>query len=945
MHNEGIKSNFLRIETCVRVCASWNPMKYPVTQAAIATNLCSMNKAIKGGAFALCLTLGSLAHASGAGCGFNIDSKGLESNVAATSDGALLLRAALGLRGAALVNGTLAQSASSNANAMSDHIVERLRFHRYQHDLDGDGVVDTNDALIALRQMMSFRGEALTNGLSLKGQRTATEIADYIASSCSTAPPPLPDPTSNVLYVSPTGVDAPAGSTIAAPLRTLAYACTRAQAGDTIRLSAGTFQETAQCAARSGVRIMGNGRSGPDRTIVIAPLAWDFTADNTTNKPEGYSIRINNVNDVTIDQLEFRGNARKANGALLVTNSNRVQLRDLAIHDYRYTGLNLSSSSRVDAQNIHIEDSGYEWLPGVSAQFPSGGSVGNLGIHDVDDSVFAHFTIKTNEKYGYGVKAGNVTRTRLNHFDYNMFPYQSWNGGGPGNFDMELFGSHDRVEIAYNNFTQTVSLISFPPSNYASVDHTIHVHHNSFDQRVGAYGIETVGDKLIIDHNWFSKTWTAMQHFGDSNALVRKLTAFNNVVDGLDSRLLGLKGRVEELRLFNNTAYLGPGGIDQNYLITVGNTVNSSRWMIGNNVVVGSTNKPLNARFFVTSYQTGEAPRDILFSHNLRKDISSSVSIDGNTSSIAVPSQWDHRYVSDLAADPLLAQTGATAYQPNASSPVVDAGNANIGVKRAFAGSGRDIGAFEFGETPWQRGRGTVSDIEYLPAPKTSVTDPFFVGSVNVDLTAQPGTQIRYTLDGSEPGWNSTLYTAPINVTTAVKLRARAFNEHFGSGPALMLNLAPDVRGYPNLALNRPESAYTASSTYFERDPQGDLIYAPKRAFDDEYTSFLGWSPNESSPLQWVQVDLGAPKRIRYLEFFTRQAVDQADSRRNFEVRVSNDPTFATYTVLLTQGATALPHQAVVEKEITDATQYRYVRATKTVAEGFFVNELKIRGE
>jgi Chitobiase/beta-hexosaminidase C-terminal domain/F5/8 type C domain len=886
-----------------------------------------------------------LAAGHAARCGFNADTFGTESISSATSDGVLLLRHTLGLSGDALIARTAAANAASSAAATSDHIKEHFRFHRHQHDLDGDGIVDAIDAQIAMRYLLGFVGNTLTEGLSVRGRRDANAIAAYIAGGCSTAPPPLPDPIANVLYVSPSGTDSPSNGTQAAPLRTLAYACTRAQAGDAIRMSAGSFQETAQCVAKTGVRIMGNGREGANKTVVIAPLAWDFTADNTTDKPEGYSVLVSGVQNVTVDQIEFRGNANKANGAIRVLNSSNIMLRDLAIHDYRFTGLGVYSSSRVDAQNILIENSGYEWLPGVSTEFPSGGSVGNLGLSDVDDSVLAHFTIRTTAKHGYGVKAGNVTRTRFNHFAYDMFPYQSWNGGGPGNFDMELFGSHDRVEIAYNNFTQTVSLISFPPSNYASIDHTIHVHHNRFDQRVGAYGIETVGDKLIIDHNWFSGSWTAMQHYGDSNSLVRKFTAFNNVVDGLDSRLVGLKGRVEELRVFNNTAYLGPNGINQNYLVTVGSTANASRWMIGNNIVVGSPNKPTDARRLVVSYQTDEAPRDVLFTHNLHHQMSSAVQIAGNTVTLANPTQWDHRYVNDLAADPLLAQTGANAYQPTASSPAVDAGNANVGVKRAFAGSGRDIGAFEFGEAPWQRGVGAVSDIEYLAAPKTSVTDPFFVGSVNVDFTAQPGTQIRYTLDGSEPGWNSTLYTAPINVTSAVKLRARAFNEHFGSGAALMLNLAPDIRGYPNLALGRPDGAYTASSTYFETDPQGNLNYPPKRAFDDEYTSFLGWSPNQNAPLQWVQVDLGTQRRIRYLEFFTRWSVDQPETRRNFEVRASNDPTFATYTVLLAQGATTLPFQAVVEKEITDVNTYRYVRATKTVAEGFFVNELKIRGE
>ncbi|MGL5001847.1 MAG: chitobiase/beta-hexosaminidase C-terminal domain-containing protein, partial [Casimicrobium sp.] len=580
--------------------------------------------------------------------------------------------------------------------------------------------------------------------------------------------------------------------------------------------------------AKSGVRIMGNGRSGSNKTVVIAPTAWDFTADNTVDKPEGYSVLVSNVQNVTIDQIEFRGIANKANGAIRVVSSSDVLLRDLAIYDYRYTGLNIigednSPSMRIDAQNIYLENSGYEWLPGVSTQFPAGGSVGNLGISNVDDSVFAFISIKTTSRRGYGVKVGNWKRSRFLYSQFEMFPEQSWNGGGPGNFDMELFGSHEKVELAHNKFRQTVSLISFPNGNYESIPYSVHVHHNDFRLAPYAYGLETEGSKFVVDHNWFANTWTAMQRFGDppdaATALSRNVTVFNNVVDGLDSRLVGLKGRVENLRIFNNTVYLGPGGIAQNYLVTVGSSNRSARWMVGNNVIVGSANKPSNSRYFVTAYQTDEAPRDVLFSNNVYKDIAAGVSIDSASQTIADPVTWDHRYVSNVNADPALPQSGANAYEPIATSSVVDVGNNDIGVRRAFVGGARDVGAFERGQAAWRYGLGSASEIEYLWAPTTSIRDEFFIGSVNVGLNSQPGTQIRYTLDGTEPGWNSTLYTAPINVTSAVKLRARAFNEHFASGPALMLNLAPNVRGYPNLALGLPESAYTASSSYFEHDP------------------------------------------------------------------------------------------------------------------------------
>lgn len=61
----------------------------------------------------------------------------------------------------------------------------------------------------------------------------------------------------------------------------------------------------------------------------------------------------------------------------------------------------------------------------------------------------------------------------------------------------------------------------------------------------------------------------------------------------------------------------------------------------------------------------------------------------------------------------------------------------------------------------------------YAPKPELAPGPGFYTGAVNVTITSpNPDTQIRYTLDGSEPNAGSTLYTGAINVAATTVIRA-----------------------------------------------------------------------------------------------------------------------------------------------------------------------------
>lgn len=73
------------------------------------------------------------------------------------------------------------------------------------------------------------------------------------------------------------------------------------------------------------------------------------------------------------------------------------------------------------------------------------------------------------------------------------------------------------------------------------------------------------------------------------------------------------------------------------------------------------------------------------------------------------------------------------------------------------------------------------SEVYRAPSGTVAITPEsgVFVGATNVTLSAPSDLEIRYTLDGSEPTDDSTLYTGTFQVTNPVVIRAKQFGEGF----------------------------------------------------------------------------------------------------------------------------------------------------------------------
>lgn len=84
--------------------------------------------------------------------------------------------------------------------------------------------------------------------------------------------------------------------------------------------------------------------------------------------------------------------------------------------------------------------------------------------------------------------------------------------------------------------------------------------------------------------------------------------------------------------------------------------------------------------------------------------------------------------------------------------------------------------------TPTPNAANTGAVNFYTANPVMSINGGFYTGTQSVSMSCpEAGTTIRYTTNGSDPTATSTLYTAPISVSTTTVIRAKAFGTNLPS--------------------------------------------------------------------------------------------------------------------------------------------------------------------
>lgn len=111
-----------------------------------------------------------------------------------------------------------------------------------------------------------------------------------------------------------------------------------------------------------------------------------------------------------------------------------------------------------------------------------------------------------------------------------------------------------------------------------------------------------------------------------------------------------------------------------------------------------------------------------------------------------------------------------------------------------------------------------------LAAPEASIESGRYEGAQTVELRAQEGAEIRFTLDGTRPTRASELYTGPIGVERSANLTAIAFTQHAES--------APVIRGLLIKTAEEPLAQFAVMSDIHLSSDGADLVTKWQTYFD-----------------------------------------------------------------------------------------------------------------
>ncbi len=218
----------------------------------------------------------------------------------------------------------------------------------------------------------------------------------------------------------------------------------------------------------------------------------------------------------------------------------------------------------------------------------------------------------------------------------------------------------------------------------------------------------------------------------------------------------------------------------------------------------------------------------------------------------------------------------------------------------------------------------------YRDLPEDKSVQPMSRGVINFRSPLFPGTAPKVYgemgLTVSDYLSDLALYGPAPRLKPADQSMALISSEPEPSPPKPYVPVVTNTRT-ANVALKRPTMASSVTTWpeiigYSSAGNDGEGVKAGK---------FSAWhSGTDRGEIEWWQVDLSKGYRISSIEIFFRDDKDQVTTRRNFEVRGSNDLNFETSTLLASQGETPITFRHSFQAAVKDTGSYRFVRVRKT---------------
>ena len=224
-------------------------------------------------------------------------------------------------------------------------------------------------------------------------------------------------------------------------------------------------------------------------------------------------------------------------------------------------------------------------------------------------------------------------------------------------------------------------------------------------------------------------------------------------------------------RAISTTGYGRGGGIGVEFVYQLFPVVVRNTTIVGNAAGEGETSSKGGAVF--TNNDSGKklTMLNCIAAGNTTAGAATTMSLnyDGGVDYCFFDIEADKVGANSLFGDPQFVDAADGDYHLSSTSTAREAG-------LTYAGIGVDLDGVDFGTTP-SMGCYEAGGVAKVKSPVFSpVSGTRFYPTTNVTLTCETaGASIYYTLNGSDPTDSSTLYTAPIALSAATTINARAY--------------------------------------------------------------------------------------------------------------------------------------------------------------------------